>query len=122
MTKRKLRFRAWNKATRKMIDLYKVTPLVLNTECDGIFIPFREECEIMQFTGLFDKNGKAIYEGDIVQWVSTFIGAEKNLHTDEVKWVESAAGFLLMSWIHELDAADMTIIGNIHENPELLEG
>ncbi len=67
-----------------------------------------EEFAFMQYTGLKDKNGKEIYEGDIVEHL---IGG-----TLEVKWLNH--GWTpFMSW-HDVEHYE--IIGNIYENPELL--
>lgn len=67
--------------------------------------------------GLPDKNGKLIFEGDIVKIVGDLIG----ILSDEpqktvVKWQIEDCGFNLPSCF------DYEIIGNIHDNPELLKG
>lgn len=85
------------------------------------------DIHLMQSTGLLDKNGKEIFEGDIVQFedcyeVSDFL----YINTGIIEWCQG--GFhvtnrdsVLMEDLLDGDSLDVTIIGNIYENPELLE-
>ena len=118
---REIKFRAWNKGTGKMIDLYKTTPLALdaNLNCDGIFIPFKPGYEIMQYTGLKDKNGKEIYEGDIIKyWYDRDMsGKDRCEYLEDVSWGRgpgNAIGFNICETHHP------EVIGNIYETTQLL--
>ncbi|MBQ7014304.1 MAG: hypothetical protein IJN11_10395 [Oscillospiraceae bacterium] len=73
---------------------------------------------IGQYTGLTDKNGKKIFEGDIIT---------DGYGTAVVKYNESKAAFYVEAviggeYLGEEWDADIKIIGNIHDNPELLKG
>lgn len=84
-----------------------------------------------QFTGLHDKYGKEIYEGDIVKWILTMPevgvnGGYEEYHTEEIGEIQWDAGALYLGkycaagFAYESeDYAE--IIGNIHDNPELLK-
>lgn len=79
-----------------------------------------KECILMQCTGLKDKNGKLIYEGDVLADAK---------HKYIVEWSLTEGYFVRKPWLcalftYRIDMGttqNLTIIGNIYENPELLE-
>nr|DAY07443.1 MAG TPA: YopX protein [Caudoviricetes sp.] len=84
-----------------------------------------DEIELMQSTGLEDKNGKEIFEGDVVRQVRTQPTTENETITGVVTMLEGA--WLIMNDCEQLasylwsETDENEIIGNIYENPELLE-
>lgn len=104
---RKFKFRAWDKNNNRMI-----------TDCSNFThyhfgVNYQKDIIFMQFTGLFDKNGKEIYEGDIVS--NGIVNLEVHY-----EWSQFSAGRepgILLSTIAE----EVEIIGNIYENPNLLK-
>ena len=88
--------------------------LLIRKGCFSIFI---ENETAGQFTGLLDKNGKEIYEGDIYRY-------DNPDSINEVSYCTGGgfAGFDLTPAIHsENRLLDVEVIGNIHDNPELLK-
>lgn len=125
---RKIKFRVWDKKLMKMLVVkeidfeYKIA--ILKVSDLSIAKRTFDEIELMQFTGLFDKNGVEIYEGDIV--VDNF-GPQIQM---VVKWDD--AGFRTFGKYdgknyvgyvgHTNICGNNTcmVIGNIYENKELL--
>ena len=127
---REIKFRAWHEKTRQMLHFsepqfnmeYGLMSLEVTEEkFKGIAnMPSAcwraDEWVFMQFTGLHDKNGREIYEGDVWSW-SGEIGV--------VSWFKERAAFCVKINDGYSKSADYLplgeVIGNIHENPELLE-
>ena len=123
---RKIKFRAWDKENEKMM---KVSSLHLeNKEIsvkeNGTFHLFRMQ-DLMQYTGLKDKNNKEIYEGDIVlikldetsTWYKTVVGFKKGAFIANLIDKED----YVYIFHHGFTDDDFEIIGNVYENKNLLE-
>ena len=129
---REIKFRAWEPQKKEMlmVDIlhwfWSLNPRTLQLKSDGISSVTgimnhgytvqggitAGKSVIMQYTGLKDKNGKEIYEGDIVQ---------KNNKKQEVYWDDNMAAFMPFNDDRELFfAGDSEIIGNIYKNPGLI--
>jgi hypothetical protein len=82
--------------------------------CSNLMDVFVEQDSIGQYTGLTDKNGKKIFEGDIIDWDELEWGCP---HRELVVWNYPQFSIREDDWGEWCE-----VIGNIHDNPELLEG
>ena len=127
----KPKFRAWTEEGKAMYyDVYPFKNDTLLLSYDEIAfdeVP-ASDFILMQSTGLKDKSGKEIFEGDIVKYKSGC-----NTYTEEVAYDKNFAGFgvrdantdiIFTFWelAEDIDLISLEVVGNIYENPELLKG
>jgi len=121
--KREIKFRAWDKRKKEMFYDWCIDP------DGGWFGDFGEgsedialkyykngEIEVMQYTGLKDKNGKEIYEGDIVQVNGR--NQEVFFKDGYFGWGQQHTGTYSFD---PFESEEIEVIGNIYENPELIK-
>lgn len=136
-----IKFRAWDSKYNEMRKVFKLTfrgSKVVANEDDNLV-------EIMQYTGLKDKNGKEVYEGDILRYkhiIYTDCSKTEIENIEEESFIEIIAYTKIASVVKsysknikafgynisskeclmlELQSDEIEIVGNIFENPELLE-
>lgn len=115
---REIKFRAWNEEENEMVHFDFGT--IDDGYCYGGQHPIYDldEVPVMQYTGLKDKNGKDVYEGDILRWFngSELIGRPKVVESTDGGWNPFIDDMQTDgAWHYE-------VIGNIYENKELLDG
>ena len=137
---REIKFRAWHREAKSMITVFQwnkgdekdsVTRLRHFNGIETLFIG--EDCDLMQFTGLNDKNDSEIYEGDIVKavkkrWQGFDVEESREYFNNVVEWWCGGMGvgfrirgkrwhkMLTKNMVYNLE---LEVIGNIYENPEL---
>ena len=142
---REIKFRAWDKDRRCFIpcivgntdiqDDKWICPLTF-CEVNGVKDWYHNDtCEVMQYTGLYDNNCKEVYEGDIIKshfgdeygqvkcgsYQSCFDSKKKEHVGFYIEWSSKYSKNFRKDigyWIHMVDVC---VVGNIYENPELLE-
>ena len=115
---REIRFRAWDKKTKSMFNNAYV-----DLNYGKLELQMVKDAILLQYTGLKDKQGKEIYEGDIL--VRDY-GFHKSYM--QIIWDEDRATFgsiparpYTYADINREQMSQCEIIGNIYENPELVE-
>ena len=122
---REIKFRAWDKENEKMMKVSSIS--LENKEIAvkdfGTYHFFRiKDIELMQYTGLKDKNGKEIYEGDILffrdenmKYIVVWQDAAFIIKSIEIRKYSEK-----MCWLDDTEIC-CEIVGNIYENKKLLE-
>jgi hypothetical protein len=137
---REIKFRAWVKSKDSMVDVTAIeqTPdeeyphgwiacpweqgfneSIDTQEKDCVFKT--EDVVLMQYTGLKDRNGKEIYEGDIVKWDSVGLGVIGWLSCGFSHDQRNKRSPIGVNHLHPNYTEEYEVIGNIYENPELLK-
>jgi uncharacterized phage protein (TIGR01671 family) len=116
LKQREIKFKAWDFVNKKMHDVGDIYEQSLFNRC-GEFV--YGEVVFLQYTKLQDKNGKEIYEGDVIESKNERKGEyRKGVVVFEAENVcQSGFNFGSVGWYQD----EIEVIGNIYENPELLE-
>jgi uncharacterized phage protein (TIGR01671 family) len=122
---RELKFRIWNSIENKWNGLQHNSPIMIGELCclNGVYLipeSVSRNLVLQQYTGLKDKNGKEICEGDYIKNSDGLIMS--------VKWNQARCCFAASvstedGWLNLLKdlIKDFEVVGNIFENPELLK-
>lgn len=129
---RELKFRAYDKIIHKPISEAMCFYASFD---DGGKINVMNNIVLCQFTGLIDKNGKEIYEGDLLNTKTAFQNnmADRRFHPDTIRnvgfesgcFIDLNTGIAIYDKIRNISYSpkgwtDYEVIGNIYENPELI--
>ena len=127
--KREIKFRAWDKENKKMAQVSRI-----NFGPGGIRY-LVDDSVLLEYTGLHDKNGREIYEGDIVSFGSVWNNGDnedidEEFHIGVVEYDPNYAVYNVnceesgerhFMFMDVINYDGFGVIGNIFENPELLE-
>jgi uncharacterized phage protein (TIGR01671 family) len=130
---REFKFRVWSKSSKKIYVQLNESPCFGLFEGDravsieDVFFYEKQDFEVMQYTGEIDRNGKEIYEGDVIQTghiVEEVRFGEFVIYDENENSICSVFGFfteLKNNSRYPLEVTSNTkVIGNKYENPELL--
>jgi uncharacterized phage protein (TIGR01671 family) len=125
---RVIRFRAWDKERKVMETCIDINPFHV-TDCDRRRWNWAQ-VEVMQYTGLKDKNGREVFEGDILSVIEVS-ETRINEYQSQVEYIES--GFLVTESNgtqvplacfynpeNSYPLSEIEVVGNIYENPDLV--
>ena len=123
-----LRFRAWNKATKEMYEVDDIMSIDFGKSEISVKTLFFEQTNyykfddivLMQSTGFRDKNGKEIFEGDIIDSTDGFMTGVVEFREDLGMFVSELVEYNNFERLCNI-ASSRKIIGNIWEHPELAE-
>ncbi len=116
---RPIKFRAWDGVAEMCFPSWPALAVLMTNQDQCV----KEGVVVEQFTGLTDRNGREIYEGDVVEWL---IFPEKDGQTKVRDVVAFGSGAFKVERRCELLGTkepyrQLEVIGNIHQNPELLK-
>lgn len=147
----RFRFRVWNKENKEMIYNAEIAYEGMNyntswqlgkntndswVDCFGYYLDYPRDYEVMQCTGLKDKNGKLIYEGDIIKYAEFDWTDFSYWETEiaQVVWGNTYDNYYPAFDLKDTDfdgtnafaylfneGWTIEVIGNVYQNPELLE-
>ncbi len=118
---RPIKFKLWDDKLKKMGNPFSLDG---RTKVIG-FIPDKDD--LLQFTGLLDKNGMEIYEGDYIlasnEWqLKRYVGVQEVFYNSKLAKFDfkNRKGIYLNNNILQHPQTRLEVVGNIYENPDLL--
>ena len=128
MENSRYKFRAWDDCRKEMLTNHKWVELKCS---DGKLSAQNyayggkvQQLEVMQYTGLTDKNGVEIFEGDLLRVCNNNNGVLEVVFRNEYVggWVLTHPSTVNTASLGARAEDELEVVGNIHANPELLEG